>query len=111
MFPILDYYFRLDSLFLVYFGGITLANIKSAEKKARQAVVRRDRNNQTMSAVRTAEKKVRAAAEAGDKAKANEALKIYSSVADKASKKNVIKKATVSRKISRLSLMINKVQS
>lgn len=88
-----------------------MANIKSAEKKARQAVVRRDRNTKTMSSVRTAEKKVRTAAAAGDKAKASEALKTYSSVANKAAKKNVLKKATVSRKVSRLSTLINKVQA
>ncbi|MCC6137804.1 MAG: 30S ribosomal protein S20 [Bdellovibrionaceae bacterium] len=86
-----------------------MANIKSAEKKARQAVVRRSRNVTTMSAVRTAEKKVKTAAAAGDKDKANEALKGYASLASKAAKKNVLKRATVSRKVSRLSLMINKV--
>jgi small subunit ribosomal protein S20 len=86
-----------------------LANIKSAEKKARQAVVRRDRNTKTMSAVRTAEKKVRTAAEGKDKAKASEALKAYSSLANKAAKKNVMKRETVSRKVSRLSAMIAKI--
>ena len=86
-----------------------MANIKSAEKKARQAVVRRDRNTKTMSAVRTAEKKVRTAAEGKDKAKATEALKAYSSLASKAAKKNVMKRETVSRKVSRLSAMISKI--
>lgn len=88
-----------------------MANIKSAEKKARQAIVRRDRNTKTMSAVRTAEKKVRTAAEGKDAAKATEALKAYASLAGKAAKKNVLKKATVSRKVSRLSLMISKIQA
>lgn len=88
-----------------------MANIKSAEKKARQAIVRRDRNTTTMSAVRTAEKKVRTAAEAKDAKKATEALKAYSSLANKAAKKNVLKKATVSRKVSRLSVMISKIQA
>lgn len=86
-----------------------MANIKSAEKKARQAIVRRDRNNKTMSSVRTAEKKVRTAATAKDKAKATDALKVYSSLANKAAKKNVVKKETISRKISRLSVMISKI--
>ncbi len=86
-----------------------MANIKSAEKKARQAVVRRDRNNKTMSSVRTAEKKVTAAAETKDKAKATEALQQYASLASKAAKKNVLKKETVSRKVSRLSVMISKL--
>ncbi|MCB9073060.1 MAG: 30S ribosomal protein S20 [Bdellovibrionaceae bacterium] len=87
-----------------------MANIKSAEKKARQALVRRARNNQTTGTVRTAEKKVRTAAAAGDKAKATELLKEYSSAVGKAAKKGVVKKQTASRKISRLSLMINKLQ-
>lgn len=88
-----------------------MANIKSAEKKARQAIVRRDRNTKTMSAVRTAEKKVRTAAEGKDKTKATEALKVYSSLANKAAKKNILKKETVSRKVSRLSLLIGKIQA
>jgi small subunit ribosomal protein S20 len=87
-----------------------LANIKSAEKKARQAVVRNTRNNNRTSTVRTAEKKVRVAAASGDKTKALELLKAYSSAAGKAAKKGVIKKETASRKVSRLSLMINKIQ-
>lgn len=64
-----------------------------------------------MSSVRTAEKKVTAAANAKDKAKATEALKVYSSLAQKAAKKNVLKKQTVSRKVSRLSVMISKIQA
>lgn len=87
---------------------MTLANIKSAEKQARQALVRRDRNQQTKKAVRTAEKKVRAAIASGDKAKKEEALREFSSVISKAAQKGVYKKETASRKISRISIQASK---
>jgi small subunit ribosomal protein S20 len=91
-----------------YFGGMTLANIKSAEKQARQALVRRERNQQTKKAVRTAEKKVRTAIATGDKTAKEAALREFSSAIDKAAKKGVYKKQTASRKISRLSVQISK---
>lgn len=87
---------------------MTLANIKSAEKQARQALVRRDRNQKTKKTVRTAEKKVRAAIAAGDKTKTAEALREFSSAINKAAQKGVYKKETASRKISRISIQASK---
>jgi small subunit ribosomal protein S20 len=91
-----------------YCGGITLANIKSAEKQARQALVRKERNQKTKSTVRTAERKLRAAITAGDKAKKEEAFRAFSSAIDKAAQKGVYKKQTAARKISRMSIQASK---
>jgi small subunit ribosomal protein S20 len=85
-----------------------LANIKSAEKQARQALVRRDRNQQTKSGVRTAEKKLRTVIATGDKAKTEEALREFTSKIAKAAQKGMIKKNTASRKISRINKFIAK---
>jgi small subunit ribosomal protein S20 len=87
---------------------MTLANIKSAEKQARQALVRRDRNQQAKKAVRTAEKKLRTAIAGGDKAKKEEALREFTSVMSKAAQKGIYKKQTASRKISRVSIQASK---
>ena len=51
-----------------------MANTKSAEKKARQAVRNRERNRVHVSKMRTAVKRVRAAVATGDKAQAENQL-------------------------------------
>lgn len=85
-----------------------MANIKSAEKQARQALVRRERNQKAKKAVRTAEKKLRTALTAGDKKQKEEALREFSSVIMKAAQKGIYKTQTASRKISRLSSQVSK---
>ncbi len=85
-----------------------MANIKSAEKQARQALVRRDRNQQAKKAVRTAEKKLRTALAGTDKAQKETALREFSSAIDKAAQKGIYKTQTASRKISRMSIQVSK---
>ena len=85
-----------------------MANIKSAEKQARQAIVRKERNQKTKSTVRTAEKKLRAALTSGDKAAKAAALSAFASAIDKAAQKGVYKKQTASRKIARMSIQASK---
>lgn len=85
-----------------------MANIVSAKKRARQAVVRRDRNQQMKKAVRHLEKKVRNAISAKDKGAAADLLKDYSSAIDKAAQKGKYHPKTASRKISRLTVFMNK---
>jgi small subunit ribosomal protein S20 len=77
-----------------------LPNVKSAEKRARQSVVRRDRNRRDRTRLRTAIKQVRQAT-AGDAARA--ALKSAESLLDRAASKGVIHKNTAARTKSRLS--------
>ncbi len=85
-----------------------MANIKSAEKQARQALVRKDRNQKTKSSVRTAEKKLRLAITSGDTAKKEEAFSAFASAIDKAAQKGVYKRQTASRKIGRMSIQVLK---
>ena len=98
-------------MFISYLGGLALANIVSAKKRARQSLVRRDRNQQMKKAVRHLEKKVRAAISAKDKDKAVALLKDYTSAIDKAATKGKYHPKTASRKISRLTMFMNKVLS
>ena len=95
-------------MFISYLGGLALANIVSAKKRARQSLVRRDRNQQMKKAIRGLEKKVRAAISAKDKDSALSLLKDYTSAIDKAATKGKYHAKTASRKISRLTLFMNK---
>jgi small subunit ribosomal protein S20 len=79
-----------------------LANHKSAEKRARQTVKRNARNTSVEAAVKTFEKSLVKGIETKAK-NAPELLKAYTAKAMSAVNKGVLKKQTVSRKISRLS--------
>lgn len=82
---------------------------KSAEKRERQNVVRRMRNRQTKSAVRTAIKKFDAAIIAKDKAAADTAMALSFKLLDSAASKGVLHKNTASRKKSRMYAAIKKL--
>ena len=68
----------------------SVANIKSAEKRAKQAVKRRAHNMAARSRLRTSIKKVLAAVEAGDKAAASAAFKAAQPVIDTMVSKGII---------------------
>ncbi len=83
-----------------------MANHKSAKKRAKQSQVRRLRNKSVKTSLKTLEKKLRAAQEEG--ADTKEALmRKTQSALHKAAKKGIIHKKTASRKISRLSKLVN----
>ena len=86
-----------------------MANIKSAKKRVLVAQRNAARNKAIRSRVKTFVKKVYAAVDGGDKALAQEALKAAVVELDKATIKGVYHKNTTSRKISRMSLMVNKM--
>jgi small subunit ribosomal protein S20 len=83
-----------------------LANHKSAKKRAKQNLVRRQRNRSVKSKLKTLEKKLRAAKESGDDS-IMELMRQNQSALQKASQKGIIHKNTASRKISRLSKLIH----
>lgn len=87
-------------------GGCPLANHKSAEKRARQSVVRKARNSQTKASVKTVEKNLAKGLEAKSK-DLPELLKAYTKKAMSAVSKGVLRKETVSRKIGRLSARVH----
>ena len=86
-----------------------MANIKSAKKRILVAQRNAERNKAVRSRVKTFVKKVYAAVESGDKEAAAAALKDAAIELDKAASKGVYHKNTTSRKISRLTLMVNKM--
>jgi small subunit ribosomal protein S20 len=86
-----------------------MANIKSAIKRNRQSIVRNARNRSYRSAVLTAGKKLAVAIESGDKQMAVREYSAYTSKLDKACKKGVLPKNTVSRRKSRTAARIAKM--
>ena len=86
-----------------------MANIKSAKKRILVTRTRYERNKASRSGVKTSVKKVYAAIETGDKAAATEALQNAISTISKASSKGILHKSTASRKVSRLSIAVNKM--
>ena len=83
-----------------------MANSKSAEKRARQATVRRARNVAQRSEVRTSIKGVVSAVRSGDKDQAAAALKQATPVIDAMARKGIIHKNKAARHKSRLNKRI-----
>ena len=86
-----------------------MANIKSAKKRILVDRRNAERNKAIKSTVKTAIKQVDAAIAANDKAAATEALKAAITEIDKAASKGVFHKKNASRKISRLTVAVNKI--
>ena len=85
-----------------------MANHKSALKRNRQSIIRRDRNRMNRSKIKTVVKKVDAAIEVEDSVeKAQEALKTAVPIIERAAAKGAFHKKTASRKISRLTKKVN----
>ncbi len=88
-----------------------MANIKSAKKRIKVIEKKTLQNKMVKSQMKTATKKVVAAANAADKAAAKETLINAMSTIDKARSKGVLHRKTASRKIARLSKLVNKVEA
>ena len=86
-----------------------LANIKSAKKRIKVIETKTMRNKAIRSKVKTMIKKVDAAIEAKDKAAAEAALKVAISEINKAASKGIYHKNNVARKVSRLTLAVNRL--
>ncbi len=67
-----------------------MANHKSSIKRARQTIVRTERNRAEKSRLKTLRKKALTAIASGDKTAAAEASSALASVVDKAAKRNLI---------------------
>lgn len=88
-----------------------MANHKSSQKRIRQTVRRTEVNRTRTSRIRTFIKRVDTAVEAGDKNAAQAALKDAQSEIMRGVSKGVLKLATASRKVSRLSARVKKIAS
>ncbi|MCD6526232.1 MAG: 30S ribosomal protein S20 [Desulfuromonas sp.] len=84
-----------------------MANHKSAVKRNKQNKVRQTRNIHVRTTMRNMVKNVRLAVAEGNKEAAIAALTIAVPFIDKVSTKGVIHKATASRKIGRLTKLVN----
>jgi small subunit ribosomal protein S20 len=83
-----------------------MPNTKSAKKRLRQNLVRRDRNRATRSAVKTQIRKVREALAAGDAKTAEAELRLTAKRVDKAAAAGVVHPNLAARVKSRLSAAI-----
>lgn len=83
-----------------------MANLKSSKKDIRRAEKRRDRNSKQKSAIRTFAKSILKSIKSGKKEEAISLFNSYSSLIDKAAKKNIIHKKNASRHKSRLAKKI-----
>lgn len=86
-----------------------MANIKSAKKRIVVSNIRAERNKAIRSRVKTEIKKVEAAVANNDKEAATAALATAVVVINKACSKGVYHKNNAARKVSRLTLAVNKL--
>ncbi len=88
-----------------------MANHKSAIKRQKQADKKHEINKSVKSMLKTLAKKVEQAADAKNTDAAKEALVKAMKAYDKAASQGVLHKSTASRKISRLSSKVSKIQT
>lgn len=86
-----------------------MPNHKSAEKRDRQNIKRREINRSNRSSLRTQIKKLRAALEGGDKQQSQGILNPTISLIDKAVNKGILHKNTAARYKSRLTSHVNEL--
>jgi small subunit ribosomal protein S20 len=86
-----------------------MANTSSAKKATRKIAARTEVNKARRSRVRTFLRKVEEAITGGDKAAAAAALLAAQPELMRAAQKGVMHKSTASRKVSRLTLRVNKL--
>lgn len=86
-----------------------MANIKSAKKRILVNRKKALRNKMVKSGVKTAIRKLNDQVAAGDQAAAQAALKNAVATISKAASKGVVHKKTASRKVSRMTKMVNKM--
>jgi small subunit ribosomal protein S20 len=86
-----------------------VANSKSAEKRNRQNISRREANRVVRSRIRTFTNKFDEAVAAGEKDAATEAYREIVAALDRAARKNVIPKKRASRKKGRLASRLAKL--
>ena len=88
-----------------------MANIKSAKKRAKQTIVRNERNVAQRSQLRTAVKKVIKAIDANDAAAAREAFTIAQPLLDRFAARGLIHKNKAARHKARLTARIKALKA
>jgi len=84
-----------------------MANHKQAAKRARQTIVKTERNRFFKARIKNVVKSVLVAIEANDKDAATTAMKNANKYLHHCVSKNILKKATAARKVGRLQVRVN----
>jgi small subunit ribosomal protein S20 len=84
-----------------------MANHKSSEKRIRQTEKKTERNRTYRTRMKNLVKDVRAAAAKKDEVAMNEAIKVANKELHRFVSKGFLKKSTASRKVSRLTKLVN----
>jgi len=84
-----------------------MANHKQAAKRARQTIVRTERNRFYKTRIKNITKSVLEAVEASDKDAATTAMKTANKYFHHCVSKGILKKETASRRVSRLQVKVN----
>ncbi|MEA3354538.1 MAG: 30S ribosomal protein S20 [Campylobacterota bacterium] len=84
-----------------------MANHKSAAKRAKQTIVKTERNRFFKARIKNVTKAVISAVESNDKEAAASAMKDANKYIHHCVSKNILKKATAARKVSRLQAKVN----
>jgi small subunit ribosomal protein S20 len=84
-----------------------MANHKSAAKRAKQTIVKTERNRFFKARIKNVTKAVIIAVEANDKDAAASAMKEANKYIHHCVSKNILKKGTAARKVSRLQAKVN----
>jgi small subunit ribosomal protein S20 len=88
-----------------------MANIKSAKKRARQSIVRTERNRYYRTRMKNMAKAIEEAVQAGDKEKAAEAFKVANKSLHAYASRGIIKKNKAARSVSRLNKLVKSLHS
>jgi len=83
-----------------------MANIKSSKKDIRRTKTRREANSQKKSRLRTFDKKIRLLVDEGEVKEAQDLFHTYSSLLDRAGKRNLIHSRQADRRKSRMASLI-----
>lgn len=86
-----------------------MANHKSAAKRAKQTIVKTERNRFYKTRIKNVTKDVLSAVETSDKEKASEAMKTANKYIHHCVSKGILKKGTAARKVSRLQTKVNAI--
>jgi small subunit ribosomal protein S20 len=84
-----------------------MANHKSSAKRAKQTLVKTERNRFYKTRIKNVTKDVLSAVEANDKEKATVAMKTANKYMHHCIAKGILKKGTAARKVSRLQVKVN----
>ena len=86
-----------------------MANHKSAAKRAKQTIVKTERNRFYKTRIKNVTKDVLSAVEASDKEKATEAMKTANKYIHHCVSRGILKKGNAARKVSRLQTKVNAI--